>query len=118
MVKVNEIKESGEPISSCFCDNPRDKDGSENYMSVYVHDCLVANNWTPQKLYEFWGVQYRVFCFTAEYLRSKGERLWRAPMGAIPGHSGCKRIDDSKRSVGQKRELARKASLVKLDYGS
>lgn len=118
MVKARDIKATGEPISSCFCDNPNDAHGNANYMSVYARDGLLGNGWTLQKLYEWWGSQYRVFCFTAGSLMAKNENLWRAPMDEIPGHCACKRNDQRKRSLGQKRELARMAKLVELDYGA
>lgn len=114
MVKVRDIKDDGTPSSSAFSDNPRDIAGAEHYMSVYAHDELVANGWSVQKLAEQWGPEYRPYALTAGELRAKGERLWRAPMGEVPGHAACKRSDDGKRTGGQKRELARRSRPVEL----
>lgn len=116
MVRVRDIQSDGVPMSSCFSDSPRDSPDPEDYMSLYAHDELVAAGWTVQKLSESWGPAYRVYALTAERLRSCGERVWRAPMGDIPGHCGCKRNNNGRRTGGQKRTLARVVRYVDLSY--
>jgi hypothetical protein len=80
-------------------------------MSVYFADQMSAAGKTLGDLQEHWGDGYQIYAFTARELVESGERLWRDPDNDFPGHGACKRAEGSKRTLSQKRALARIAKL-------
>lgn len=111
-VKVRDIKEDGTPKSGSFADLA-DDDGSHDYMSVYFADQMAAAGKSLEDLQSKWGEDYAIFAFTAAELVSSGEHLWRDPNDEFPGHGACKRVGNSKRTLAQKRGLARQARPAK-----
>jgi hypothetical protein len=113
VVKRSDVKETGKPGSGSFSDQAAE-DGSKYYMSVYFEDAMADAGKTAADLEAHWnrdGDNYRVYQFSAKALRDAGEKLWRDPNDDFPGHGACKRHDDSERTRGQKRELARRSVL-------
>lgn len=81
-------------------------------MSVYLEDEMRAAGETAQSLQDHWnkdGDHYTIVQFVARKLRREGEKIWRDPTDEFPGHGACKRSDDSERTRGQKRNLAKLA---------
>lgn len=107
-VKLIDLKPDGAPQSGCFSDLA-DADGSKDYMSVYFADEMAANEVSVKDLAAHWGERYAIVEFTAADLAAEGEAVWRDPDGEFPGHGACKRADGSKRTVGQKRRIAKLA---------
>lgn len=109
VVKREDVKSDGTPGSGSFSDKA-DEDGSHYYMSVYFEDEMRAVGKNVHDLQNHWnsdGDRYTVYQFTTAELRARGEKLWRDPNDEFPGHGACKRRDDSERTRGQKRNLAK-----------
>ena len=102
MVRRDELKPNGQYNSPNFTDK-------EGYMSVNFEDEMRAAGKTADDLEEHWGPAYEAVSFIAGDLRKMGEKVWRVPVEDFPGHGGVKRADDSKRTVSQKRDLAKEA---------
>ncbi len=107
-IRVVDIKEDRTPKSCAFTDLA-DADGSKDYMSVNFSDEMAAAGKTLEDLKKHWGDRYEIFQFAAQDLVTNGERLWRDPDDDFVGHGACKRNDNGKRSLAQKRTLARLA---------
>ncbi|MGH3569455.1 MAG: hypothetical protein ACRDRH_26250 [Pseudonocardia sp.] len=111
VVKREDVKGDGTPGSGSFSDKAGE-DGSHYYMSVYFEDEMRAAGKNVNDLQNHWNSdndRYIVYQFAAAELRVKGEKLWREPNDEFPGHGACKRCDDSERTRGQKRSLAKLA---------
>ena len=111
LAKKRDIKSDGTPQSDCFSDKEAE-DGSSYYMFVYFSDEMELAGKSAFDLQQEWGLEYTVLAFNAADLRENGERIWRDPMGKFPGHGACKRADDSERTRGQKRKLAKIARTI------
>jgi hypothetical protein len=111
LAKKSDIKPDGTPNSSCFSDMAAE-DGSSDYMSVYFSDEIQAAGKSVSDLQQAWGPKYTVLAFRAADLREQGEQLWRDPIDEFPGHGACKRADGAKRTLGQKRNLAKIARVA------
>lgn len=105
------IKPDGTPQSDCFADKGFE-DGSSYYMSVYFSDEMELVGESVLDLQAIWGEDYTVLAFNANDLRVLGERLWRDPNDAFPGHGACKRADGTERTRSQKRKLAKIAKIA------
>jgi hypothetical protein len=111
LAKKSDIKPDGTPQSSCFSDK------RQKTVHPTTCRCTSLTRWywqaSPYQIYgRNWGSEYTVLAFGAEDLRKQGERLWRDPKGTFPGHGACKRADDSERTQGQKRNLAKIAKIA------
>jgi hypothetical protein len=111
LAKKSDIKPDGTPQSNCFSDKAAE-DGSSYYMSVYFSDEMELAGKSVLDLQQEWGSEYTVLVFRAEDLRKQGERIWRDSKGAFPGHGACKRANDTERTQGQKRNLAKIAKIA------
>jgi hypothetical protein len=111
LAKKSDIKPDGTPQSNCFSDKAAE-DGSSYYMSVYFSDEMELAGKAVSDLQEEWGDEYTVLAFRAEDLRKQGERIWRDAKGPFPGHGACKRANDTERTQGQKRNLAKIAKIA------
>lgn len=103
------VKPDGTPGSGSFSDKA-DEDGSHYYMSVHFEDEMRVAGKNVEDLKAHWnsnGDRYTVYQFTAGELRGEREKLWRDPNDEFPGHGACKRHDNSERTRGQKRNLAK-----------